>query len=215
MVHSGSRAMGQAISSHHLCQAKIAATGFHFLEAESDAGQEYLRDLQWACAYAEENRRAMIAAAAELIEELFDFGADWTSLISCNHNHVRQENHCGERLWVHRKGSLSAGEDEPGIIPGSMGATSFHVAGRGEIQSLASSSHGAGRRFSRSDARRKITTKDLSRQMKDVWFDLRVAAQLCEESPAAYKDIYQVMRAQRELTRVVRKLQPLLVYKGT
>jgi tRNA-splicing ligase RtcB len=214
MVHSGSRAMGEAINAYHLGQARRSNTGLLFLDAEDEGGQAYLADLDWACRYAEESRRQMAAALAALVAELFGFSADDASAISCNHNHVRQEMHFGERLWVHRKGAISARESEPGIIPGSMGTTSFHVAGRGHEEALRSSSHGAGRLMSRGQAFKMISVGELHRQMKRVWFDHRLAAKLRDEAPSAYKDIHAVMRAQRELTRIVRMLHPVLSYKG-
>jgi len=200
---------------HHLRQAQPANTGLRYLEAESEAGRCYLRDLRWACAYAEESRRAMLEAVAGLLKELFGVDADRASLLHCNHNHVRRETHFGAALWVHRKGAVSAHAGEPGIIPGSMGSASFHVTGRGNAESLCSSSHGAGRRLSRTEARQVVQARDLERQLHGVWFDHRLAHALREEAPAAYKDIQQVMRAQRELTRIVRQLRPVLCYKGT
>jgi tRNA-splicing ligase RtcB len=214
MVHSGLRAMGQAITAHHLRLAERANTGLLFLDADSPGGQAYLRDAGWACRYAEASRRAMMDGVAVLLAELFGVTADAESVIHCNHNHVRREMHYGAECWVHRKGAVSAREGEPGIIPGSMGTASFHVTGRGHADALCSSSHGAGRRLSRSEARQAIGADDLERQLRDVWFDHRLADRLRDEAPAAYKDIHAVMRAQRDLTRIVRRLRPLLNYKG-
>jgi tRNA-splicing ligase RtcB len=214
MVHSGSRAIGQAIVTHHLRQAQQANTGLLYLEADSDTGRAYLQDLRWACAYAEQSRLAMLEAVAALMKELFGVETERTSVLHCNHNHVRQETHFGVNFWVHRKGAVSACAGEPGIIPGSMRAASFHVAGRGKEESLCSSSHGAGRRLSRTEARHAIGTGELERQLHGVWFDHRLAHALREEAPAAYKDIQDVMGAQRDLTRIVRRLRPVLCYKG-
>lgn len=116
--------------------------------------------------------------------------------------------------WVHRKGAISARAGEPGIIPGSMGSPSFHVEGRGVAEGLYSSSHGAGRALSRSEARRRISLREFERRMHGVWYDRHLAPRLRDEAPGAYKDIGAVMRAQRSLTRVVRRLRPLLSYKG-
>ena len=127
---------------------------------------------------------------------------------------MRREEHEGEPLWVHRKGAISARDGEPGIIPGSMGAPSFHVQGRGCARSLCSSSHGAGRCMARGVARQRISARKLHEQMDGVWFDHRLAERLRDEAPGAYKDIGAVMRAQRELTRVIRRLRPRLVLKG-
>lgn len=109
---------------------------------------------------------------------------------------------------------MPADDGLPGVLPGTMGTHSFHVVGRGCAAALRSSSHGAGRAMSRSDARRRIGPNKLARQLDGVYFDERLLKRLCEEAPAAYKDIDAVLRAQRELTKVVRKLTPVLVYKG-
>jgi tRNA-splicing ligase RtcB len=215
MVHSGSRALGPAIRQRHLRDAPTSASGLGFLDADADAGQAYLHDLGWALDYAEASRRLMAERVAALLAERLGVSADWSSFVSCHHNHVRREIHDGVALWVHRKGAIPAAAGERGIIPGSMGTPSFHVEGRGHVPALASSSHGAGRAMSRSEARRTIGRRELLRQLAGVRFDVRRAEQLRDEAPLAYKDIRQVMRAQRGLTRIVRTLQPLLCYKGT
>jgi tRNA-splicing ligase RtcB len=214
MIHSGSRAIGQAIADHHLANSQPASTGLTVLDSESDSGRHYLADAQWARSYAAENRLAMLAAVTTLMQKLFNITSDDRTLIHCDHNHVRQESHAGKTLWIHRKGAQSAGLGEPGIIPGSMGTASFHTTGRGCESALLSSSHGAGRALSRTDARRKITGKDFARQVRNVWYDHRFANKLRDEAPAAYKDIRRVMKAQHNLTRIVRELRPLLSYKG-
>ena len=214
MVHSGSRAMGQAISAHHLDRIGSLPGGLPSVAADSPAGQAYLADVAWAIMYAEQNRLVMLTAVALLFEEFFGIAADRDSLFHANHNHVRREIHFGREYWVHRKGAQSARAGEPGIIPGSMGTASFHVTGRGCEESLCSSSHGAGRKMSRTDARRTISRRKLDRQMASIWFDHRRAQALRDEAPGAYKDIHAVMRAQKKLTRIVRELRPILSYKG-
>ncbi len=215
MVHSGSRAIGQSITNHHLRQAATANTGLLFLHAISEMGQAYLQDIDWAYAYADLSRKAIIEAVIVLMEEFFGVSADLSSMMACHHNHVKREKHFGESYWVHRKGAVSAANGEVGIIPGSMGTSSFHVEGRGCESALRSSSHGAGRAMSRYEARKTFTIKQLRQQMTRIWFDHRLEKQLREETPLAYKDIHTVMRAQRELVRIVRKLRPVLSYKGT
>lgn len=214
MLHSGSRAIGQAIRDHHVEAAVERTTGFATIAASSDEGRAYLNDMDWALAYAEASRRAMVVAATEVVHKVLGMQADWASLVTCQHNHVRRAEHVGRQLWVHRKGAISAQFDEPGIIPGSMGSESFIVAGRGDPESLCSSSHGAGRTMSRTDARRAISVRQLDREMRGIWFDHRLAARLRDEAPSAYKDVRSVMRAQQPLTRIVRRLRPLLSYKG-
>jgi tRNA-splicing ligase RtcB (3'-phosphate/5'-hydroxy nucleic acid ligase) len=214
MVHSGSRAMGQAINSHHLRRSTAQSNGLDYLDADTGTGAAYLNDVRWAVCYAERNRVAMINAVAGLLNEKFGTTIDETSLIQSNHNHVRLEEHFGSRCWVHRKGAQPAHENEPGLIPGSMGTASFHVTGRGCAESLQSSSHGAGRKLSRTQARRRVTTQQIDRQLKAIWFDHRRASTLRDEAPVAYKDIHAVMRAQKSLVRITRELRPRLSYKG-
>lgn len=214
MVHSGSRLMGQAIRDHHLRNAARAQTGLWYLESNAQTGQAYLRDVAWALQYAEANRLAMIQSTARLIEDLFGVIADQSSVFTCHHNHVRQEVHMGAQYWVHRKGAIWAGVGVRGIIPGSMGTASYHVEGRGCEASLQSSSHGAGRVMSRRDAHRSIRMNQLRREMKGVWFDQRHLSQFCDEAPSAYKDIARVMRAQRDLTKIIRIVRPVLSYKA-
>ena len=219
MVHSGSRGMGQAISSFHMTmQRKEVEAGASPILVAFDpvesSGQSYLRDAEWAIEYAAENRRTMLRACDRLFDELFSVRADWTTLIHTNHNHVSRESHFGKEVWVHRKGAQPASEDQIGTIPGSMGTASFHVIGRGCQESLNSSSHGAGRKLSRHEARKSISAASTRKQLESVWIDQRNLRAMREESPAAYKDIRAVMRSQRELTRITREVRPVLSYKG-
>ena len=213
-VHSGSRMMGQAIRNHHLREAKRAVTGLHYVESGSVSGEAYLRDAAWAMSYAEANRRAIIEAALHTVEDVLGVTADWTSYLTCIHNQVRLEHHFGAQWWVHRKGAICAASGVAGIIPGSMGTMSYHVEGRGQERSLFSSSHGAGRIMSRTEAHNAIRLEQLKREMKGVWFDQRKMTSLVDEAPSAYRDITKVMRAQRELTKVIRVLRPVLNYKS-
>jgi len=214
MIHSGSRAMGQAITAHHLAGSIPTSGRLRSLAADSPAGKAYLNDMSWAVSYAEQNRLAMLHAVADVLDEMFGAALQSETLIHGNHNHVRREVHAGNSFWVHRKGALSAMAEELGVIPGSMGSSSFHVAGRGNEASLCSSSHGAGRALSRGDAARSISARQLRREMQGIWFDQRQIDRLRDEAPSAYKDIRAVMRAQRDLTRIVRELHPVLSYKA-
>lgn len=214
MLHSGSRAMGQAIRDHHLRGATASAAGLPYLDSEDEAGQAYLADLDWALRYADASRRAMADVTAALLDEIVGAAPDWSTWLSCHHNHVRREPHDGGLRWVHRKGAIPAADDEPGIIPGSMGTPSFHTRGRGHGPALCSSSHGAGRALSRTVAKQTISRRELERQLDGVLYDHRRADQLRDEAPGAYKNIRAVMRAQHELTRTVRTLTPILSYKG-
>ena len=220
MVHSGSRAAGQAIRDHHVAAADARA-GVAALDASEAPGdtnappaRDYLNDAEWARAYADGSRRAMLDASAGVLASLFGVRRVEETLVTCDHNHVRRERHFGEDLWVHRKGAASARAGEPGIIPGSMGTASYIVEGRGNADALCSSSHGAGRAMSREEARRRVSARTFAREMDGVWFDPRAAPCLREEAPSAYKDIGAVMRAQRDLVRIVHTLRPVLSYKG-
>lgn len=215
MVHSGSRAAGQAVRDHHVATANDARSkaGSARVVPLDDPAQ-YVADAEWARAYADANRRAMLDAAAGIVAALLGAKRVEGTLMTCDHNHVRRETHSGRELWVHRKGAASARAGEAGIIPGSMGTASYLVEGRGNPDALCSSSHGAGRAMSRDEARRRVTARELDRQLHGVWFDPRAAPALREEAPSAYKDIRAVMRAQRDLVRIVRTLRPVLSYKG-
>ena len=213
MVHSGSRAVGQAVRDHHVGLARGGARPGRAVAAVTNPAA-YLADAEWARAYADASRRAMLDAAAGVVASLFGAGRLDETLVACDHNHVRRESHFGEELWVHRKGAASARAGEAGIIPGSMGTASYLVEGRGNADSLCSSSHGAGRAMSRDEARRRVSAREFDRQLRGVWFDPRAAPRLREEAPSAYKDIGAVMRAQRDLVRIVRTLRPVLSYKG-
>ena len=215
MLHSGSRGIGQAIRDHHLASCTTGRRGLRFLEAASPEGQAYLGDVGWALEYAEANRRALVDAVLDVVERALGVRGDESSRVSGNHNHVRRESHGGEDLWVHRKGAMSAARGEPGLLPGSMGTRSFHVEGRGCEEALSSSAHGAGRRLSRTDARRTLSARDVARELRRVFYDHRRAASLREEAPSAYKDVDAVLRAQHDLVRVVRRLRPLLSFKGS
>ena len=138
----------------------------------------------------------------------------WETVVTTDHNRVSLEHYGGRELWVHRKGAMPAGLGQAGVLPGSMGSASFHVEGRGHEAALCSSAHGAGRALSRTAARAKVTDREFRRQMEGVWYDFRLSDKLRDEAPAAYKDIAAVLRAQRDLTRVTRRLRPVLVYKG-
>lgn len=211
-VHSGSRAIGQAVAGHHLARGRRVAGGLVVLEGEAAAA--YARDAAWAERYAQASRVAMLVRAAEALRPVLGIAGAAGEPLGGSHNHVREEVHGRETLWVHRKGASPAGDGEFGVIPGSMGTPTFHVLGRGEAGALRSSSHGAGRAMTRTEARRRISARMLLEQVGGVHIDARMAPHLTEEAPGAYKDIRRVMRAQRELVRIVRELRPVISYKG-
>jgi tRNA-splicing ligase RtcB len=211
-VHSGSRGIGNAIRDHHTDGAE-QSRGLAFLDAESEAGAAYLSDMAWALDYAAASRRRMLDAASQVVSDVLGAALRRDTYVDCHHNTVYREDHGGGALWVHRKGAIAAGDGVLGLIPGSMGSATFHTAGRGHPDALASSSHGAGRVMSRTEARRRVTVRALHEQMTGVWFDHRRSRALCDEAPAVYRDIGAVMRAQSALTRILRAVTPVLSYK--
>lgn len=215
MIHSGSRALGQAIRDHHLARAQPVANRLRVLDAKSDAGAEYLHDASCARRFAAASRSAMAEEVGRVLARaLGSARLLGETVITTDHNHVSLERHGGRDLWVHRKGAMSARLGESGVLPGSMGSLSFHVEGRGHEEALCSSAHGAGRVLSRTLARGKVTEQALRRQMAGVWYDYRLSGKLRDEAPSAYKDIRAVLRAQKELVKVTRTLRPVLNYKG-
>lgn len=216
MVHSGSRGLGPAIRDHHLARTEPACGGLKWLRSGEDSGAAYLLDATWARRYAEENRRQIAFLVEEAVVNCVGSGRlRWAEAMGTDHNHVEHEAHGSTRLWVHRKGAMPAWSGQAGVLPGSMGSLSYHVVGRGCADALCSSAHGAGRILSRTEARRRITSHELQRQMGGVWYDFRQSERLRDEAPGAYKDIRAVARAQRDLVKVVRVLRPVLSYKGT
>jgi len=209
-VHSGSRAMGPYIQRHH-ARGEARSLG---LRGDSERGRAYLHDHDWAVDYARLNREQITLVVGALLMRLFDLRPEEASHVDCTHNMVRPETVAGKRLLVHRKGAISARNGEQGIIPGSMGAATYLVVGRGCESALNSSSHGAGRMMSRTEARRHIGVARLRKETAGVHINDRVEARLVEEAPSAYKPIAAVMRAQGELTKIVGVLHPVLNYKG-
>lgn len=214
MIHTGSRHLGQCIHHHFLPQACRTDSGIFALDADSPAGRAYLADVQIARAWARENRRLLALRTAQILEQVAGISARIADLYDCDHNHVAIESHDHTSRFIHRKGATPAHQNLPGIISGSMGTHSFHTRGTGNPLSLHSSSHGAGRALSRSEARDRITVSALRRQLRNVWYDARLERHLREEAPAAYKEIDAVMNAQQKLTNITRRLKPLLVHKG-
>jgi tRNA-splicing ligase RtcB (3'-phosphate/5'-hydroxy nucleic acid ligase) len=214
MVHSGSRGIGPAIRDHHLARAEAVGSGLRALEATNEHGAMYLRDVAWARCFADESRRAMAAEVGTVLEAILGARLCWETAITTDHNHVSPERHGGRELWVHRKGAMPAALGQTGVLPGSMGDSSFHVEGSGHEAALCSSAHGAGRALSRTDARAKVSERELRREMDGIWYDYRISDRLRDEAPAAYKDIKAVLRAQWDLVKVTRVLRPVLSYKG-
>jgi tRNA-splicing ligase RtcB len=212
LLHSGSRNIGKTLAEIHMGRAKKLAHNRElpdpdlavFLSGTKEM-DDYRRDLFWAQRYALENRRVMIALYQDVLEKLVPkvkFGKP----IECHHNYVSEE------VLVTRKGAISAREGEMGIIPGSMGARSFIVRGLGNPESFHSASHGAGRKMSRGQAKKKFSVEDLRKQTEGI--ECRKDFAVLDEIPGAYKDIAQVMEDQKDLVAVEAELRQILCVKG-
>ena len=181
--------------------------------AEGSASfDDYVEAVEWAQAYAYENRREMMRLILEAIRPLLPSFQLTKEAINCHHNYVSQEQHDGENLLITRKGAIRAGKDELGIIPGSMGARSYIVRGKGHPDSFCSCSHGAGRKMSRNKAKHLFNQQDLIQQTQGI--ECRKDAGVIDEIPSAYKDIDQVMAQQSDLIEVVHTLKQVLCIKG-
>jgi tRNA-splicing ligase RtcB (3'-phosphate/5'-hydroxy nucleic acid ligase) len=218
MLHSGSRFVGAALAEHHMSVASrllhnrdLADPDLAVLLEGSAELEDYRRALYWAQDYAALSRALMVERLQQLLVERWP-DVTFDAPVSCHHNYVAEEHHYGERLLVTRKGAIRAGAGELGIIPGSMGAQSFIVRGLGNALSFESASHGAGRRLSRSQARRTYTAKDVAHQTRGV--ECRKDAGVVDEAPKAYKDIRRVMEHQRDLVEVVAELKQVVCVKG-
>lgn len=221
MLHSGSRGIGNAIGQYFIELAK-KDMGQHLVNLpDKDLAyfsegarhfEDYIEAVEWAQDYAMANRREMMYLIIEVLrKKLRKFGVT-KEAINCHHNYVSSEFHFGEDVFVTRKGAIRAREGELGIIPGSMGARSFVVRGKGNAQSFCSCSHGAGRRLSRRAAKRAYSEADVSQQTDGV--ECRKDKGMIDEIPAAYKDIDKVMNDQSDLVEVVHTLKQLICIKG-
>jgi len=221
MLHSGSRGLGNCIGTYFIERAKKEAQSrfghvpdkdLSYFAEGSNSFDDYLEAVQWAQDYAMENRREMMRLILEAIRPLLPSFQMSKEAINCHHNYVAQETHFGADVYVTRKGAISAQVDELGIIPGSMGAKSYIVRGKGNPESFCSCSHGAGRRMSRSKAKRLFSVDDLTAQTAGI--ECRKDSGVLDELPAAYKDIDQVMANQADLVEVVHTLRQVLCIKG-
>lgn len=222
MLHSGSRGVGNAIGTQFIELAKQDMRKHHINLPDQDLAylsegtqhfDDYIQAVGWAQKFARINREVMmqnlIAALRTVITKPFETHVE---AVNCHHNYVQKEQHFGKDVLVTRKGAVSARPGELGIIPGSMGAKSFIVRGKGNPESFNSCSHGAGRIMSRTEAKRRFTVEDHVGATKGV--ECRKDAAVIDEIPMAYKDIEAVMHAQRELVEVVHTLKQVVCVKG-
>jgi len=168
--------------------------------------------VSWAQTYAMANREVMMEQVMGVLRALFPDLATSEMAVNCHHNYVRKERHFGKDVFVTRKGAVRAGEGELGIIPGSMGARSFIVRGKGNAESFCTCSHGAGRAMSRAEAKRRFTVEDHVRATEGV--ECRKDSDVIDETPMAYKDIDAVMAAQADLVDIVHTLRQVVCVKG-
>jgi tRNA-splicing ligase RtcB len=225
VLHSGSRGIGNQLATRHIAVAKQLAdvagleledVDLAWLTEGTPAFDCYIADMLWAQDYAALNRERMMDA---VLNQLYRFvGADYplpiVDRVNCHHNFTIRERHRGHDVWVTRKGAIRAGVGDRGVIPGSMGTSSYIVEGLGNSLSYASCSHGAGRRMSRGAARRTLDVESLTVAMAGKSWNADAAAELIDEDPRSYKDIDAVMAAQSDLATVTHTLHQILNYKG-
>ena len=217
-LHSGSRGIGNRLAQEHMEVAQSLTHNKGLVDRDlavflshTPQMEAYLHDLWWAQSYALLNRDVMLASICDDLSRHIP-RISFEDPIRCHHNYVAVETYDDLELIVTRKGAIRAGKDDLGVIPGSMGTGSYIVRGLGNPASYESASHGAGRRMSRTQARRQFTTDDLAAQTEGI--ECRKDSGVVDEIPAAYKDIDQVIRAQSDLIEVIARLQTLLCVKG-
>lgn len=221
MLHSGSRGIGNALGDYFISLARkdmerwfihLPDRDLAYFSEGSDHFADYIEAVDWAQRYAYANREAILALVlSALSRHLPDFVVT-NEVVNCHHNYVVQEHHYGANVWVTRKGAIRAREGDLGIIPGSMGAKSYIVRGKGNPESFHSCSHGAGRKMSRMAANKQFTTSDLAQQTEGII--CRKDKGVIDEIPGAYKDIDQVMNNQHDLVEVLHTLKQIVCIKG-
>ncbi|WP_405011307.1 RtcB family protein [Kitasatospora sp. NBC_01539] len=220
MLHSGSRNIGKELAEHHMGVARSLPHNQGLIDrdlavfiADTPQMNAYRQDLFWAQEYAKHNRAMMMALFQDVVRREFPKAKiAFEQMISCHHNYVAEERYDGVDLLVTRKGAIRAGSGDYGIIPGSMGTGSYIVRGLGNDAAFNSASHGAGRKMSRTAAKKRFTTRDLVEQTAGV--ECRKDAGVVDEIPGAYKSIEKVMDQQKDLVEVVAHLKQVICVKG-
>jgi tRNA-splicing ligase RtcB len=221
MLHSGSRNIGKELAERHITTAKslwklseLPSPDLAYFIQGTPEFAAYWKDLKWAQTYAMKNREIMMTRLLQVFNKMFNHRQSFRPelAVNCHHNYVALEQHYGEKVFVTRKGAINAAAGVYGIIPGSMGAKSFIVQGRGLAESFDSCSHGAGRKMSRSAAKRTFSEADFERQTQGV--ECRKDKGVLDEIPGAYKDIKQVMRNQQDLVKIVAEIKQVVCVKG-
>ena len=221
MLHSGSRGVGNRFGTYFIERAKHEMRRWHinlpdqdlaYFPEGTDGFVDYVRAVSWAQKYARANREVMMDSVLGVLKAFWPDLETTQEAVNCHHNYVSKEKHFGKDVFLTRKGAVSAKLDELGIIPGSMGAKSFIVRGKGNADSFCTCSHGAGRAMSRTEARRRFTVEDHVRATEGV--ECRKDAEVIDETPMAYKDIDAVIAAQTDLIEVVHTLRQVVCVKG-
>ncbi|WP_435007967.1 RtcB family protein [Tundrisphaera lichenicola] len=223
MLHSGSRGIGNKIGTYFIERAKQEMKGWHinlpdvdlaYLREGSVLFDDYVEALLWAQEFAQANREVMMRSVLAVLDRHFPgkLGNVGEVAVNCHHNYVAKEHHFGKNVWLTRKGAVRAREGDLGIIPGSMGARSFIVRGKGNKEAFCSCSHGAGRVMSRGEAVKRISLEDHAKATDGI--ECRKDADVLDESPAAYKPIEAVMAAQQDLVEIVYELRQVVCVKG-
>jgi tRNA-splicing ligase RtcB (3'-phosphate/5'-hydroxy nucleic acid ligase) len=223
MLHSGSRGIGNRIGTVFIAKARDALDrrqltrplpdrDLAWLEEGEAEFDDYVAAVAWAQEFARRNREVMMAAVLRVMRDQLPSFQMQKQAINCHHNYVERETHFGASVWVTRKGAVRAGAGDLGIIPGSMGAKSYIVRGKGNAESFCSCAHGAGRRMSRGEAKRRFTLADHAAATAAI--ECRKDAGVIDETPMAYKDIDAVMAAQTDLVEIVHTLRQVVCVKG-
>jgi tRNA-splicing ligase RtcB len=221
MLHSGSRGIGNAIGTYFIALAKTDAERIQLRLPDRDLAyftegaqhfDDYVAAVGWGQDYARANRVEMMDLVLEALRRHLPAFEVTTEAVNCHHNYVERETHYGESVWLTRKGAIRARAGELGIIPGSMGTRSYIVRGKGSAESFDSCAHGAGRRMSRTQAKKQFSVVDLAKQTEGVV--CRKDPGVLDEIPGAYKDIDEVMANQDDLVEVVHTLKQVLCVKG-
>ncbi len=211
IIHSGSRNLGHNIAMHYMKLASgdgKAREGYYVLDFQSNDGANYVTDLNYALQFALLNRAEMMKRVERILSKVAKGHGDWYGLINRNHNHAELK----DGLWIHRKGATHAEKGMEGVIPGNMRDGSFIVQGKGDPESLNSSSHGAGRVLGRRAAKETLKMEDFKKSMKGI--KAKVSTDTIDESPGAYKNIFDVMEQQKDLVEVMHHIKPIINIKG-
>jgi len=226
VLHSGSRGIGNKLAQRHIKVAQKLMDTWHIALPDKDLAylaegtpefQSYIEDLLWAQEFATHNRdemveRVLMEVATVMLGDYRGWPEVEVERINCHHNFTQREQHMGQNVWVTRKGAIQMRPGKLGVIPGSMGTRSYIVEGLGHPASFESAPHGAGRRFSRAEARRRFTMADYDIAMAGI--ECRRSEKLIDELPGCYKDIDEVMEHSKDLVQIRHELRQIVNVKG-